>query len=86
MAENKGPNMKKTYTEALDTQVSCKQRDALLTGKQHEALLELNANKSTFHTCICFVSLQHSWHTHVAKYTGDRKGKKEGQHCLKATT
>lgn len=51
--------MEETRMEAssLVTQAGWKQRDALLTGKRDEALLEPKANKSTFHTCICCVSL-----------------------------
>lgn len=53
-----------------------KQRDALLTGKRDEALLELKANKSTFHTCICCVSLQQAWtRSHARRHSTGRETK-----------
>lgn len=42
---------------SLVTQTVWNQHETLLTGKQDEARLELKANKSTLHTCICCVSL-----------------------------
>lgn len=43
---------------SLAAQTGWNQREALLTGKRDEARLELKANKSTRHTCICCVSPQ----------------------------
>lgn len=48
-------------TSSLVTQTGWNQHEALLTGKQDEARLELEENKSTLHTCICCVSLPQTW-------------------------
>lgn len=46
---------------SLVTQTGWNQRETLLTGKRDEARLELKANKSTLHTCICCVSVPQTW-------------------------
>lgn len=87
--------MEETRMEAssLVTQTGWNQHETLLTGKQDEARLELKANKSTLHTCICCVSLPRTWtRTHARRHTtrgGNRRGwgtTRGGQLCPRPPT
>lgn len=72
--------MAETCMEAssLVTQTGWNQRETLLTGKRDEARLELKANKSTLHTCICCVSLPQTWTRPSCTQANNKEGNKGG--------
>lgn len=71
---------------SLVTQTGWNQRETLLTGKRDEARLELKANKSTRHTCICCVSPQQARTRPRARGAGRGRGGQEGRLCLRPPT
>lgn len=79
--------MEETCTEAssLVPQTDWNQHETLLTGKRDEALLELKPNKSTFHTCICCVSLPQTWTGPRARRPATRGGGTRGTALPEAT-